>query len=304
MVELNNNNNIYYEDCKDFMKRSSSHGMRVDVIVTSPPYNINKEYGSYRDNKERKDYLDWLYEIAQLSYLILKDNGSFFLNIGGTPSYPMLPFEVIEKFKKAEYQLQNTIHWIKSISFEKTDVGKNNGIRDYSIGHFKPIVSDRYLTDIHEYIFHFTKEGNVKLNKRAIGVPYQDKTNIGRWKSATQDKRDRGNVWFIPYPTIQESRHHPAVFPEKLPYLCIKMHGVKPDMLVYDPFMGIGTTALACIKLGVNYMGTEIDADYIKVALEYIEKRKSEMTSDNWSLEDNNNNNDILVVDKKTPKEV
>jgi site-specific DNA-methyltransferase (adenine-specific) len=302
-VELNNNNNIYHEDCKDFMKRSSSHGMRVDVIVTSPPYNINKEYGSYRDNKERKDYLDWLYEIAQLSYLILKDNGSFFLNIGGTPSYPMLPFEVIEKFKKAEYQLQNTIHWIKSISFEKTDVGKNNGIRDYSIGHFKPIVSDRYLTDIHEYIFHFTKEGNVKLNKRAIGVPYQDKTNIGRWKSATQDKRDRGNVWFIPYPTIQESRHHPAVFPEKLPYLCIKMHGVKPDMLVYDPFMGIGTTALACIKLGVNYVGTEIDADYIKVALEYIEKRKSEMTSDNWSPE-NNNNNDILVVDKKTPKEV
>jgi site-specific DNA-methyltransferase (adenine-specific) len=304
-VELNNNNNIYHEDCKDFMKRSSSHGMRVDVIVTSPPYNINKEYGSYRDNKERKDYLDWLYEIAQLSYLILKDNGSFFLNIGGTPSYPMLPFEVIEKFKKAEYQLQNTIHWIKSISFEKTDVGKNNGIRDYSIGHFKPIVSDRYLTDIHEYIFHFTKEGNVKLNKRAIGVPYQDKTNIGRWKSATQDKRDRGNVWFIPYPTIQESRHHPAVFPEKLPYLCIKMHGVKPDMLVYDPFMGIGTTALACIKLGVNYMGTEIDADYIKVALEYIEKRKSEMTSDNWSPENNNNNNnDILVVDKKMPKEV
>lgn len=296
MVELNNNNNIYHEDCKDFMKRSSSHGMRVDVIVTSPPYNINKEYGSYRDNKERKDYLDWLYEIAQLSYLILKDNGSFFLNIGGTPSYPMLPFEVIEKFKKAEYQLQNTIHWIKSISFEKTDVGKNNGIRDYSIGHFKPIVSDRYLTDIHEYIFHFTKEGNVKLNKRAIGVPYQDKTNIGRWKSATQDKRDRGNVWFIPYPTIQESRHHPAVFPEKLPYLCIKMHGVKPDMLVYDPFMGIGTTALACIKLGVNYMGTEIDADYIKVALEYIEKRKSEMTSDNWSLEDNNNNNNDILV--------
>jgi site-specific DNA-methyltransferase (adenine-specific) len=302
VVELNNNN-IYHEDCKDFMKRFSSHGMRVDVIVTSPPYNINKEYGSYRDNKERRDYLDWLYEVAQLSYLILKDNGSFFLNIGGTPSYPMLPFEVIEKFKKAGYQLQNTIHWIKSISFEKTDVGKNNGIRDYSIGHFKPIVSYRYLTDIHEYIFHFTKEGNVKLNKRAIGVPYQDKTNIGRWKSATQDKRDRGNVWFIPYPTIQESRHHPAVFPEKLPYLCIKMHGVKPDMLVYDPFMGIGTTALACIKLGVNYMGTEIDADYIKVALEDIEKRKSEMASDNWSPEDDDNNNDILVVDKKTPRE-
>ena len=101
MVELNNNNNnIYHEDCKDFMKRAISHGIRVDVIVTSPPYNINKEYGSYRDNKGRKDYLDWLYEIARLSYSILKDNGSFFLNIGGTPSYPMLPFEVIENFRK------------------------------------------------------------------------------------------------------------------------------------------------------------------------------------------------------------
>ena len=64
--------------------------------------------------------------------------------------------------------------------------------------------------------------------------------------------------------------------------------------------MGIGTTALACIKLGVNYMGTEIDADYIKVALEDIEKRKKEMATDNWSPEDNN---DILVVDKKIPKE-
>jgi site-specific DNA-methyltransferase (adenine-specific) len=112
------------------------------------------------------------------------------------------------------------------------------------------------------------KGGNIKVNKRAIGVPYQDKTNIGRWKSATEDKRDRGNVWFIPYPTIQEGRPHPAVFPEKLPYLCIKMHGVKKDMLVYDPFMGIGTTALTCIRLGVNYLGTEIDAEYRKVAME------------------------------------
>jgi site-specific DNA-methyltransferase (adenine-specific) len=64
--------------------------------------------------------------------------------------------------------------------------------------------------------------------------------------------------------------------------------------------MGIGTTALACIKLGVNYMGTEIDADYIKVALEDVEKRKKEMATDSWSPEDNN---DILVVDKKIPKE-
>jgi site-specific DNA-methyltransferase (adenine-specific) len=259
-------NNIYHEDCIEFMKRLNAHGVEVDVIVTSPPYNINKEYGSYIDNKERKHYVDWLYYVAKSSHSILKNDGSFFLNIAGRPSDPLLPFEVANKFSDAGYKLQNMIHWIKSISFEKEDLGKTNGIRDYSIGHFKPIVSERYLTDLQEFIFHFTKEGKVRLDKRAIGVPYQDKTNIGRWKSATHDKRDRGNVWFIPYPTIQEGRPHPAIFPEKLPYLCIKMHGIKQDMVVYDPFMGIGTTVLACIKLGVNYLGTEIDTEYLKVA--------------------------------------
>ena len=288
MVELNN---IYHEDCKVFMKKLSSHNMTIDVIVTSPPYNLNKAYGSYNDNKERTKYLDWLRDVAELSYSVLKDDGSFFLNIGGTPSDSMLPFEVVGKFKEANYRLQNTIHWIKSISFEKADVGKMNTIRDYSIGHFKPIVSERYLTDLHEYIFHFTKTANVKLDKRAIGVPYQDKTNIGRWKSATQDKRDRGNVWFIPYSTIQESRPHPAVFPEKLPYLCIRLHGLEKDMVVYDPFMGIGTTALACIRLGVNYIGTEIDLQYIQVALEDIQRRK-EMATETWLPEDNS---DILI---------
>ena len=44
------------------------------------------------------------------------------------------------------------------------------------------------------------------------------------------------------------------------------MHGIKQDMVVYDPFMGIGTTALACMKLGVDYLGTEIDTEYLKVA--------------------------------------
>ena len=270
------------------MNNLNAENIRIDVIVTSPPYNINKEYSSYRDNKEREEYLNWLYQIAKLSYLILKDNGSFFLNIGGTHSDPMLPFDVVKKFKHAGYKLQNTIHWIKSISIEKEDVGKSNGKRhDYSVGHFKPIISERYLTDLQEYIFHLTKEGNIRVDKKAIGVPYQDKTNIGRWKSAIEDKRDRGNVWFIPYPTINEERPHPAVFPEKLPYLCIKMHGIRKDMIVYDPFMGIGTTALACIRLGVNYLGTDIDAEYIKVAMEDIEKRKKGVM-DVW-LDDNNN---------------
>jgi site-specific DNA-methyltransferase (adenine-specific) len=266
-------NQTYQENCITFMRKMKQENVLVDVIVTSPPYNISKEYGEYKDNKERDNYLEWLQDVAKGSQPILKDDGSFFLNIGGRPADPVIPFLVADKFVKAGYILQNTIHWIKSVSIDPEDIGKNNGIRsneNLSIGHFKPIISERYLSDLQEYVFHFTKTGNVKIDKLRAGVTYQDKSNIGRWKSAIRDKRDRGNVWVISYPTIQEGRPHPAVFPVKLPQRCIELHGIKPNMLVYDPFMGIGNTALACKRLRVNYLGTEIDPQYIKVAEEQI----------------------------------
>jgi site-specific DNA-methyltransferase (adenine-specific) len=268
-------NQIYQEDCMTFMEKMKDEGLLVDIIVTSPPYNINKEYGAYRDNKAENDYLDWLQNVAKASRSILKDDGSFFLNIGGRTENPLLPLKLAKIFE-SQYKLQNTIHWIKSVSIDPEDVGKSNGYRireNLSVGHFSPIVSERYLNPLQEYVFHFTKTGNVKIDKLRVGVTYQDKTNIGRWKSATRDKRDRGNVWLITHATIQEGRPHPAVFPVKLPQRCIELHGIKPNMLVYDPFMGIGTTALACIRLKVNYIGTEIDPQYIKVAHEQISER-------------------------------
>ena len=256
------------------MKKIIRNGVSVDVIVTSPPYNINKNYRSYVDKKERNEYLSWLSEIARTSYTILKNEASFFLNVSGAPSDSLLPLEVAKAFFDSGYKLQNTIHWIKSISIEKEDLAKTGSFsqsKNVSLGHFKPIISERFLNDFHEYIFHFTKDGDVKLDKLAIGVPYQDKSNIGRWKSSKEDKRDRGNVWFIPYQTIRKERPHPAIFPERLPYLCIKLHGIKKGMLVYDPFMGIGNTALACIQLNVNFIGTEIDYGYIQSAKERID---------------------------------
>ena len=271
MIELNK---IYQEDCLHFMKKIIRNGVPVDVIVTSPPYNINKNYRSYVDKKERNEYLSWLSEIARTSYTILKNEASFFLNVSGAPSDSLLPLEVAKAFFDSGYKLQNTIHWIKSISIEKEDLAKTGSFspsKNVSLGHFKPIISERFLNDFHEYIFHFTKDGDVKLDKLAIGVPYQDKTNIGRWKSSKEDKRDRVNVWFIPYQTIRKERPHPAIFPERLPYLCIKLHGIKKGMLVYDPFMGIGNTALACIQLNVNFIGTEIDYGYIQSAKERID---------------------------------
>jgi site-specific DNA-methyltransferase (adenine-specific) len=140
-----------------------------------------------------------------------------------------------------------------------------NIVGDVAVGHCKPIVSNRFLTDLHEYIFHFTKEGKTPIDKLDVGVPYQDKTNIGRWKQAKQDKRDRGNTWFIPYDTIQtkSERPHPATFPIKLPEMCIKLHGIKENMKVLDSFLGIGSSAIASARLGVSFIGLEIDKEYI-----------------------------------------
>jgi site-specific DNA-methyltransferase (adenine-specific) len=260
------------------MSRALRQKFLIDVIVTSPPYNIDKGYNLYDDGISRQEYLMWMNTVARKSIKILRDNGSFFLNLGGTLMDPLIPFEVLDEFLKAGYKLQNTIHWIKSISFEKDDLGMNSGFYDnLTVGHFKPITSNRFLTDAHEFIFHLTKTRRTYLDKLAIGVPYQDKTNIGRWKSAYRDSRDRGNVWFIPYQTIQKKRPHPAVFPEKLPKLCLLLHGVRPSLIVYDPFIGIGTTALACMSLDVKFVGTEMDRHYIRIAKENLIAREREV---------------------------
>ncbi len=264
-VELNK---IYAMDCLEGMKLIEDNF--IDVIVTSPPYNIGKKYNGYNDERPRDEYLDWMEKVAEESKRVLKDDGSFFLNVGGKFTDPWIAPEVACRFKK-HYTLQNMIHWIKSIVIPKEDMGNyEHTKRDLAVGHYQPVNSPKYLSGCHEYIFHFTKRGVVDLDKLSIGVSYQDKSNIGRWKSATVDLRERGNVWFIPYKTIRESRPHPTVFPEKLPELCIKLHGYNEDTVVLDPFIGIGTTALACVKLGVKFIGFDIDQSYVDIANEKL----------------------------------
>lgn len=266
-------NKIYQMDCLKGLKAMDDGS--VDVIITSPPYNIGVEYNTYSDTKSDEEYLSWLYDVATECKRVMKDDASFFLNLGGTLTNPWIPMKVALKLEDL-FVLQNVLHWIKSIALPREQVSKYTKIeRDIAVGHYKPVNSKRFHHDCHEYIFHFTKNGNVKLNKIAIGVPYQDKSNIARWKCTNgNDKRDRGNTWFIPYDTIQDSRPHPAVFPIKLPLMCIQDHGVDKVNLVLDPFMGIGSTAIACIQLGVNFIGFELDEEYIKIANENIEIAK------------------------------
>ncbi|PVX24132.1 MAG: site-specific DNA-methyltransferase [Candidatus Bathyarchaeum sp.] len=245
----------------------------VDVIVTSPPYNLGIDYNRYDDSVSREDYLVWMETFAKECKRVLSDEGSFFLNIGYKSKDPWVAWEVAFRFRK-HLVLQNVIHWIKSIAIPQEDVGNYPNIKgDIAVGHFKPVNSERFVNRCHEYIFQFTKNGKVGLNKLAVGVPYQDKSNIGRWKRAVQDLRDRGDTWFIPYETIwsrKRQRPHPSSFPPKLPMMCIQLHGLERTRLVLDPFMGIGNTAVACLRLGVDYIGFEMDESYVETAEQQI----------------------------------
>lgn len=257
---------FYLKDCIAGLNENVGE-KSVDVVVTSPPYNIGIGYSSYSDALPRGKYLAWMEEVGVAVKRALADDGSFFLNIGNKPKDQWIPWDVASVLRK-HFVLQNAIHWIKSIAISKADVGNYPNIAgDIAVGHFKPIVSDRFLNDCHEYIFHFTKTGDAHLDKLAVGIPYQDKTNIGRWKAAKEDRRDRGNTWFIPYETIQRKseRPHPATFPVKLPEMCVKLHG--SAKLVVDPFTGIGSTAVAAMRLGVPFVGFEIDREYLDAAI-------------------------------------
>ena len=261
---------LYKQDCLEGM-RERLRSKSIDVIVTSPPYNIGIKYNSYDDAKPREKYLSWIEELAKEAKRVISDEGSFFLNVGSKPSDPWIPFDVAQRIREY-FELQNVIHWVKSIAIARKDAGKYPAILDdVAVGHYKPIMGKRFLNDSHEYIFHFTKTGNVKIDRLAIGIPYQDKSNVRRW-SSKEDKRCRGNTWFIPYETIRErkQRPHPSTFPVKLPEMCIKLHGIKNAKLVLDPLMGIGSTAIACAKLGVACVGFELDEEYLRFATQRI----------------------------------
>jgi len=241
----------------------------IDVVVTSPPYNLCIKYGKYDDHQVRDEYLKWSLTWAAQVQRVLKDKGSLFLNVGGSPSNPLLPYQLVLEMSKL-FTLQNTFHWIKSITVE-TRAGEQ-----ISVGHFKPISSHRYVTDCHEYVFHLTKTGNTPVDRLAIGVPYADKSNIKRWAhTGGGDKRCRGNNWFVPYKTIrnrEEQRPHPATFPVELAEQCIKLHGAESTLVVMDPFLGIGHSAVAAKNCGVaRFIGFEIDAEYLSEARELVE---------------------------------
>ena len=260
---------FYLGDCLKLLQ--SLPAGSIDVIVTSPPYNLGIQYRSYDDTIPRDQYLDWTSEWIRGAATVLARDGSLFLNVGAKPTDPWTALDVAQAVRP-HLRLQNTIHWIKSIAIEKALAGSRARLdHDLAVGHYKPINSRRFLHDCHEFVFHFTRQGDAPLDRRAIGVRYQDPSNVGRWRAAASGVRCRGNTWFIPYETIQnreKDRPHPATFPPRLPEMCLRLHGLERIRTVADPFLGLGSTAVACAQLGVSFVGIEMDEGYLKEAVD------------------------------------
>src|SRR4029450_4424205 len=199
------------------------------------------------------------------------ERGSLFLNVGAKPTDPWTAMEVAQAVR-GHLQLQNTIHWIKSIAIDRDAAGAAVHLaRALAVGHYKPINSERFVNDCHEFIFHFPPEGRTPLDRRAIGVAYQDASNIARWRSGGSNRRCRGNTWFIPYETIQsrdKDRPHPATFPPRVPEYCLKLHGLERVTTAMDPFLGLGSSAVAAAQLGIEFIGVEMDRHYLSEAIE------------------------------------
>jgi site-specific DNA-methyltransferase (adenine-specific) len=242
----------------------------VDALVTSPPYNLGIRYRSYQDTLPRERYLAWTGDWVEAAARWLAPGGSLFLNVGAKPTDPWTAIDVALA-ARPHLQLQNTLHWVKSIAIDQQAAGAAAGLgRDLAVGHYKPINSRRFVNDCHEFIFHFSHDGRVELDRLALGVPYQDTSNVTRWRAAGGGTRCRGNTWFMPYDTIQRrdtDRPHPATFPPRLPEYCLRLHGLDRVKLVADPFLGLGSTAVACATLDLSFVGVELDEDYLREAV-------------------------------------
>src|SRR5215813_3950187 len=169
---------LHRKDCVKGMSRLKNES--VDLVMTSPPYNLGIGYSQYVDHQDRQVYLNWCGEWAAQIRKLLRSDGSFFLNVGSAPSNPMLPHQIVIELTSGSggFVLQNPIHCIKSISIDaaakrsnasdphlnplnappsrnpaeadaKRQVRVEAEIKTF--GHFKPINSKRFLNDCHEY---------------------------------------------------------------------------------------------------------------------------------------------------------
>lgn len=247
-------NNIYNVPCEEGINLLEENS--VDLVVTSPPYNVdlgnnkyNKNpYDLYNDNKEHHEYISWLKEIFSLVYLKLKSGGRVCINIGdGKNGSVPTHSDIIQIMKYIGYIPMTTIIW------NKNQIGSRT-----AWGSFKSPSCPSFPTPF-EYILVFAKD-NKKLQWK--GETDLTKEEFIDWSLA---------LWTFAPETRQKKIGHPAMFPEELPKRLIKMFSWT-DAVVLDPFAGAGTTLKVAKELGRKYIGFDISKEYCDITEKRLNK--------------------------------
>lgn len=218
----------------------------IHLMITSPPYNVSKEYD---DDLSLNEYLTLLKNCFIETYRVLVDSGRACINIANIGRKPYIPLsDYVSKIMiEIGFNMRGEIIWNKSAGA---------GIST-AWGSFKS-ASNPILRDVHEYILIFSK-GNYK-RERDKNEKELRRDNISKEEFIEWTK----SIWTM-NPESAKRIGHPAPFPEELPNRLIKLFSFTNDIVI-DPFMGSGTTAIAAIKNNRNFVGYEINEEYINLA--------------------------------------
>ncbi len=251
-------NNMPYEETPlplnitNTIINSSSEDMKelpdnsVHLMVTSPPYNVGKEYDQ---DLTLRDYLSFLKTVWKETRRVLVPGGRVCINIANLGRKPYIPLHsfIIKDLLDLGFLMRGEIIWDKSSS-----AGTSTAWGSWQ----SP--SNPTLRDTHEYILVFSKQYFKRPN------PHKRKPTITKEEFLKYTK----SVWNMPTASAKKIGH-PAPFPVELPYALIQLYTFENEVIL-DPFMGSGQTAIAALKANRKFVGYETNKEYINLAQKRI----------------------------------
>jgi DNA modification methylase len=275
--------------CGDARTMSAVPDASVQLIVTSPPYNVAKDYTDHNDDLSLSEYVALLNGVWRECYRVLAPGGRLCINVANTDRKPYLSLvSLIDEQLRTSGQTwlhRGHIIW---------DKGASAGIST-AWGSFRRPTNPT-LRDVHEYVTVWSKDQLKLEGAGETGVTGNQFVAWTRsiWRSeemlpelekkiadklADARKRDKDDAWIaesiaravwgqatVPGETVWEMNtesgvDHPAPFPVELPKRVIALY-TQPGDVVLDPFMGSGSTAIAAVQSGRRYVGYELSAEY------------------------------------------